>query len=381
MPDPRFIGKLFDVCRSRGVIVAPFLLAIVTSCHRTRPELGVKIQAASPGVIAFFNANFNGAASVVDIPGYNDEQRLPGNGNNDYGDTVRLYVAPSAPTQTQLNAGAIVALIEVLGDANGGKSLGAYNRLKINDIGGNGTSLYCVLLKSGNQAGSYDGYVTPVQNGTVCTPIGDQYKLSAEVDVSESVSPYTARFVEDVNGMPAIGVGCLAGNPPAFVFCHLGRGVGMGKKALGDEQDLAIPAPGSTPPVSRSSIRGKITPVTPAPAFGTTPVKAAIINLSAAPPKPSRYFDWGLGPNDNGVWISKTVAGTWWAQFVPGTASPTNQPMFPVTWTGHATPVPVSARWLWSDTDENAWVACDQGCCTISGLTGESRNDQGHNRP
>jgi hypothetical protein len=372
MPDPRFIRKLFDLSRSRGLMVAPLVLTIVSSCHHAEPELGVRIHAASPGVNAFFNANFPNVRSVADIAGYNDEQRLPGDGSNDYGAIVRLYVAPQAPTQQQLGAGAIAALMEVEG--GNGHPLAAYNMLKIDNVAG--PKLYCVFLKSGNPAGSYDGYVTPVQSdGTTCTPIGgnNQYMLSSEVDTSEPDAPYVARFVEDDNGKPAIGVGC--GTPPTFVFCHLGRGVGMGKKALGDEQDLAIPASGSTPPVSRTSIAGRITPEPAPPGFSPTPVKVATISLSAAPDPsvPSKYKTWGLALGDNGVWISKDAQNNWWAQFVPGTTAPTTQTMFRITRTDHSgsssPPVPVAARWAWSDTDEDVWVACDQGCCTISGDT------------
>ncbi len=375
MADPRFIRKLFDVCRSRGVIVAPFLLAIVTSCHRTRPELGVRPHLLSAGVKTFFATRFRGVTSVADIAGYNDEQRLPGNGTNDYGAIVRLYVAPRTPTPTQLGsaAGAIVALMEVEG--GNGQHLAAYTKLGIgNDVG---PTLYCVLLRSGNPPGSYDGFVTPVQSdGTTCMAIDNTYMLPNEPDASEPDAPYVARFVEDASGNPAIGVGCPngTGTPLTFVFCHLGRGVGMGKDPRDDEQDLAIPAPGRIPPVSRSTIRGKISPVIGASGFGPTPVQVATISLSAAPDPltPSKYKTWGLAQGDNGVWISVDAHGNWWAQFVPGGTPLTTQTKFQITRTDHTSgpAIPAAARWLWNDNDEDVWIACDMGCCTITGFTG-----------
>ena len=374
MADPRFIRKLFDVCRSRGVIVAPFLLAIVTSCHTPRPESGVRPHLLSSGVNNFFATNFPLATSVADIAGYNDEQRLPVNGTYDYGAIVRLYVAPQTPTPTQLGsaAGAIVALMEVEG--GNGHYLPDYAKLGIsNDVG---PTLYCVLLRSGNPPGSYDGFVTPVKPDGTCTAIDNTYMLPNEADTSEPDAPYVARFVEDASGSPAIGVGCPNGTstPLTFVFCHLGRGVGMGKHSRDDEQDLAIPAPGSIPPVSRSTIRGKISPVIGATGFGPTPVQVATISLSADPNPHTRstYKTWGLAKGDNGVWISVDTQGNWWAQFVPVGTALTTQTKFQITRTAHSSgpAVPVAARWLWNDNDEDVWVACDAGCCTITGFTG-----------
>ena len=372
----RFIRKLFNVCRRRGVIVAPLGLAIVMSCHKRPPDLGVRITSTpSSGVTAFFATNFApGALAVTGIAGYNDEQRLPGNGLNDYGAVVRLYVAPQPPTQAQLGSatGVNVALIEVEG--GNGSHLAAYTKIGIDNDAG--PTLYCVFLKSGNAPDSYDGYVTPVKPDHTCTPIAHNsaIKISAEVDAGDPDVPYVARFVEDASGRPAIGVGCLAGTPATMVFCHLGRGVGMGKHARDDEQDLAIPAPGSVPPVSRSTIRGKISPVIGETGFGATPVQVATISLSADPDPliPSKYKTWGLAKGDNGVWISVDAQGNWWAQFVPSGIALVAQTKFQITRTAHSSgpQVPAAARWLWNDNDEDVWVACDMGCCTITGFTG-----------
>jgi hypothetical protein len=381
MAHSRFFRKPLDLCSSRGLMVATLGLTIVSSCHRAPPEVGVKgIMVAglpSRGVNAFFSTNFPGVPSVAGIAGYNDAQRLPGDGANDYGAIVRLYVAPQAPTQTQEDQGVLVAVMEVEG--GNGQSQSAYNMLKIDNVAG--PQLYCVFVQTGNPAGSYDGFVTPVQSdGTTCTPFSNKYKLSANaVDPTDPDAPYVARFLVDPNGKPAIGVGC--GTPPNYMFCHLGRGLGSDKKPVDDQQDVAIPASGG---VSRSMITGRITAMTTT-GFGMNPVQAATINLSTAPPNPSRYYTWGLAQGDNGVWLSKDAQNNWWAQFVPGSTAPTNQPFFQVSRIDHSgmgsPAVPAAARWLWSDTDEDAWIACDQGCCTISGLTGESRNERGHNRP
>jgi hypothetical protein len=92
----------------------------------------------------------------------------------------------------------------------------------------------------------------------------------------------------------------------------------------------------------------------------------ATINLTAAPTGTSKYVTWGLVAGDNGVWLS-LVGGEWKAQFVPGNAAPTNQTLFKVSREPHpGQTVPLTARWMWRDTDEDIWISCDQGCCTIS---------------
>jgi hypothetical protein len=399
MSRSRLGRKLFDGCRNVGVIGTAVALVIVSGCHKSKDEGATKqpeaagnegkgpskLHAASPGVVAFFNANFANVPSVADIAGYNDEQRLPGLGNTDYGDITRLYVAPRAPTAADLTNGAIVGLIEVQGDANGGTQLPAYQMLDIDNVGNNTTALYCVFLKStGHPANPYDGFVTPVANGTTCTPIADNYKLSVAVDQTDQQSVYVARFIEDAQEKPAIGVGCPMGSPARFGLCHLGRGIGSDKQALADEQEIAIPA-GTPHQVMRSGITGRVTPEMQYPVITTAPSKVATINLSANPPAGSRYRSWGLVQGDNSVWVFNNGQNHYSVQFVPGGGSnpPTTQTAFDGHWTNHAgqPTVPNGARWVWDDSDEDLWVACDQGCCMVNGAVDQgNKGGRGHNQ-
>jgi len=352
-------------------IIAALALVTLSSCAKATLKSVRVHEPPSSGVNTFFTANFPGAASVADVAGYNDEQRLPGNGNRDYGAIVRLYVAPVAPSPANEANGALVALMEVLG--GDGQPRNAYNMLKIgNDIL---PTLYCVFIKTtGNPQQPYDGYVTPVQSDhTTCTPIGttNQYKLSATPDPTSQDAPYVARFVMDDHDKPAIAVGCLNGSTTTYVVCHLGRGVYSDKKALADQQEIAVPSSSGDTVPDRSGITGSVTP-TGTQTIGTQPIQVATINLSAAPPTPSIYATWGLGSGDNGVWLHKDNANNYFVQFVQGSGAPGSQTSFPMTRNGHST-VPTGARWLWNDGDEDLWLACDQGCCTV----GDSKDGKG----
>jgi hypothetical protein len=97
-------------------------------------------------------------------------------------------------------------------------------------------------------------------------------------------------------------------------------------------------------------------------------VRVATIVLASAPTGTSKYVTWGLAQGTNSVWLT-LVNGEWRAQFVPGTAAPTTQTKYKVAREPHSMAVPLTARWVWNDLDEDIWVSCDQGCCTISDRT------------
>jgi hypothetical protein len=379
------VRRLDTLAVTRAVAFS-ITLTLGTSCGKKEDSPATKVtkltyETPSNEVNAFFAANFPSVPSVADIGGYNDEQRLPGPGNDDYGAIVRLYVAPRAPTPTELSGGAIVGLLEVEGGND--QTAAAYTSLKIDNS--SAQKLYCVYLQSSNSPGNpWDGFVTPV-NGTTCTPIENKYKLQAsEADGTETDDPYVARFVEDNAGLPAIGVGCLT------AFCHLGQAVGNGHSPKADEQQLALPgaASGNSIPVHRGSA-GRVTPVAGLGAlkkanFQKGPQLVATVWLATAPDPTikSKYVIWGLQQGDNGVWLALDAAGNWSAQFVPGTGAPTTQQPFVVSRpTDHTMPpvVPPNARWVWSDNDEEIWVACDQGCCTIGGITTDKGRGRGKN--
>ena len=387
MENRPFIENQPSIRRNATAVVAILSLAMVVSCakkvedkneadaEKNRAAAAMPMSMVNQEVYDFYHTNFPTVSdSNLDIPGYNDEQRLPGAGGNTYGDVARLYAALSAPTTTDMASasGGFAGLIEVIGDAYGGTNPvpDSYRLLNIANPGAGVTNLYCVILQGTSP--NFDGYVVPVQSNKTCAPIGQNQslKLSVEFDSSISdVTPYTVRFLFDANNLTAIGVGCASG------FCHIGRGVGMGKKALGDEQALAIPSTGGGLGVSRTDMNGQIRPETHG-ALTTTPTLVATITLgSALPTGTNAYRTWGLNPNgDTGVWLTKTGTGAntvYTVQFSATTpTSSTNPTAFPVVYTDHSTagvPIPAAVRWAWNDHDEDVWLACDQGCCTVGG--------------
>jgi hypothetical protein len=96
--------------------------------------------------------------------------------------------------------------------------------------------------------------------------------------------------------------------------------------------------------------------------------KVATITLRADPVMGSKQYAWGLKAGDNYVWVQNTGA-KWTAWFTQGAANPSGNG-FRIDRVDHSAltrKIPGVARWVWLDGDEEAWIACAQGCCTISG--------------
>lgn len=75
------------------------------------------------------------------------------------------------------------------------------------------------------------------------------------------------------------------------------------------------------------------------------------------------YAKLGIKAGDNYVWVDH--AGTR-AAMIP--ADPNSAPTtlkLTVLETHRPNEKPASARWLWSDTDEVAWMTCPWGCCKV----------------
>jgi hypothetical protein len=327
-------------------------------------------------VKAFFTANFPPPdQSVADIAGYNDEQRFPGSGTDDYGGIVRLYVAPRAPTSGELATGAIVALVEVQGGDDPQNQPPSFQLLHLQNT--SAATLYCVILQ---ETGSpphqgWNSFVTPVSQ-TTCGPTSQTNVLSvSEEDDTQHPSAYVARFIENNAGLPAIGVGC------GTSFCHLGRAVNTHPNAFADDQHLAMPVSLGSHNIKRG-IHGSITPVDGLGgiSFSTTPTLVATITLDGPPDPGSKAETWGLTTGVNGVFLS-TDGTNWKAQFVPGTGQPTSTAGFYTSQNPHPSTgphVPPVARWAWSEWDEEIWVACEQGCCTIDGSPSSRDFGRGH---
>jgi hypothetical protein len=353
---------------------------------RPAPEKGPHSRYdPSNAVKQFFAAQFPSNPSVADIGGYNDDQKLAGtSGNNTaYGPRARLYASPILGSFdfSDFQNTQFVALLEVEGDP-GGNTLPTYKRLNI--IATTKTLLYCVYLNLDPRQPvdkQWFGYVTPV-SGTTCGPTDGTTKVDADSDSNNGGTPPrrddfppVVRFGEDAQGNPSIGVKC------AKAWCELGHqhkdhadpshmnGKREGRvKAWHDDQLLAEGTPGNL----HRGVRGTIIPVPDLDQLDVAgPVGGALvatITLPSAPNAGTKYDTWGLKQGDNDVWVLYEH-GEWKAQFAPSGHPHDQAKKFHVDQVPHdrkGPPVPGVARWIWSDQDEDFWVACDQGCCTIT---------------
>jgi hypothetical protein len=151
--------------------------------------------------------------------------------------------------------------------------------------------------------------------------------------------------------------------------------------AFADDQHLAMPVSVGSHNIKRG-IHGSITPVDGLDGinFSTTPTLVATITLDGPPNPGSKAETWGLSSGVNGVFLS-TDGTNWKAQFVPGTGQPTSTAGFYTSQNPHPSTgphVPPVARWAWSEWDEEIWVACEQGCCTIDGSPSSRDFGRGH---
>lgn len=341
---------------------------------------GVSAFAINPAVNSIFADSFPYDPSLTDIDGFNDGQRLPGNGANNYGPEAHFYTVPRPRTADELAEwdGALVGLIDV--GAPTGPMPPDYVRLNITRP----NRVYCVFLRK--TPAEVQGWVTDV-SGQACTAPSHGSMLQAVTyqlpgGGTDEDYPLGTRFTESrngPNGMVVLGMKCLAG------WCEIGRGltykqannpnsnVQQQVKGWHDEQELAAPAGGAP---GAPLIRTDSSSIVPVPGLASITFaqyqlalqNVATIYMKDDPKAGSKQAKWGLRRGVNYVWLTLTSTTTGRAQFTQTPVMPTSGPSFVVhrmPHTGLVTRIPGVARWVWRDSDEEAWIDCDQGCCTI----------------
>lgn len=349
----------------------------------------LRSRAASSAVQNFYSAHrFN--IHFASITGYNDEQALggpKGSSYDEYGPVARLYVVPGLDgiTQTQFEAdtGAFVGLAEI--DGFSANYFSTYSDLHFQNA--SNPSLYCVYLRHDPTtplSSNWKGYVNAVDAQYQCPPRSRQDQLAVDVETDNNngdpkAFPAVMRWTEDSNGNPSIGVRCLTG------WCDIGhdntldappsQGSGGREwriKGWRDEQLLAVPGPASNGHGSlHRGPRGMVVPVHGLESVSThdfeTWQPVATIWIRGPIPTNSVYSRWGLKSDSPAqVWL-RQQNGSWQAGFTKrGTQADDNTPAFIVKRKPWDETVPGVARFVWTADDDLFWIACDQGCCTVS---------------
>ncbi|MEO5568179.1 MAG: hypothetical protein ABIR92_06790, partial [Gemmatimonadaceae bacterium] len=265
--------------------------------------------------------------TITEIEGFNDAQELPGDGATDNGPLAKLYIVPARWLDTDFrDTWKLTSVLEIAGSATMPNS---YKNLDIKSS--NITAQYCVYLQYRTAGSKWIGAVAPVANQN-CTNPDDAKQLNVGIETEPGTTKYdfptVVRFDQDKNGKAIIGVTC-----GERTWCEIGRNNGNAEKrppvhdglpgktkkhlikAWHDEQELSVPDP-TTGKFSRV-VRASITP------------------------------DENLGSYTMLDYTSSTgaVVASIFLETVP----------------------PAVARWKWNPLDEDIWIACDQGCCTVSG--------------
>jgi hypothetical protein len=81
-----------------------------------------------------------------------------------------------------------------------------------------------------------------------------------------------------------------------------------------------------------------------------------------------KYKDaWNYRRGENEVFIRKIDDTTWVGEIRRKRLFGWSVKQVPVHRRGHNTPIPATARFMWTSTDEDLWIECDDGCCRVSG--------------
>ena len=384
----------------RAIVMLAAVGGVAWSCHPgggghgtgSGPRLmggGRALRAPTDSVLAFYDY-YQWNPSYAHITGFNDEQKLTMANSSVFGPKVRLYVSPLLSSYTTVGdyaSNVLVGMAEVYPNPNGPPQKSYHLNFQNSTTD---TLLYCIYLAHGGN--SWTSAVTPFNSRSGCAAptSGDVLPVDTSVvtnDTNLADFPSVIRFTRDSQGNPSIAVSCLnevceighdhgLHQAPGFS----GNGVQWQVKTWHDEQLLSVPNAHPTPggPTVTPWLDGMVVPVD---TLGNIKVMGyaqdwrhvAKIWLSALPPSKSTYDNWGLQwsstSGENWVWL-RLNGRVWEATFtVAGAPKPTNPAkIFAVTRTNWA-PIPVypTARWVWDDSDDVLWVACDQGCCTVSG--------------
>jgi hypothetical protein len=204
--------------------------------------------------------------------------------------------------------------------------------------------------------------------------------------------PATARWHEGTRGplagAPMFGMKCadrwcIVRSSDAAVdtlpFPHKdekSRGRGWAVHGWHDVQTLSVMDAGGK--LVRSNMRVSIIPTDDLSDMTATQFSSGFQHVATF-----RFYDnpvgqyktkWAFHKGRNELYIRKTAAGTWEGEVrfkktllfdwvvLKKYVHPVN-----VKWHAHNRPFAKAARFLWREDDEAGWVACEAGCCEVSG--------------
>jgi hypothetical protein len=377
-------------CSSESVVVS--LAAHQAACLRAVvATMDSSFHRLSAADITLLQQN---GICTYDMPEYNDEQRL-GNGDRGYGPIVHAYAGAwgrQLLSHVDFDKGWLfMAIVNV----ESGNIPSTYGRL------GLGTGYNCMYIQhthwpspSLSLKSSWDIAMGPIDATGFCS--GGIAKVLARrseqpLDPADSY-PVAARFMEAPNLEPTLGVRCgnvwcIAGAkgggdvlPPAFSgLSGIGSSSRWAVKGWFDDQTLAINSGSGLAPFMRLA-------VVPNDNLGTydvahfvsggwTEVATIIVPKGASLGKyGTSGHGFGLAEGKNTLFIHADDKGggvyVWSGRIVNASFPAGHVYGKEVHWEDHRSvgiPIDGTARWHWSETDEELWVRCDVGCCLVYG--------------
>lgn len=389
------------------------MLAFSASCVRTislseaelggrfvRDPTGVLMPATSdtahvlaPNIQEFCAAL--GWLQVCQTPEYTDDQNLMADKPYEYGPHAKIAPSPTLASHDEdadfpTTRAALVAFVHVAATATLPQT---YQNLRLN------TGFTCVYLRQ--RAGVFTAFL--VKSTGSCAPDADTLPASAlrvlpaplpRSFSSASDIPPVARFHEGISGgtrgVPLLGMRCgirwcmimPVGQSDTLPLPHQGERADLRTWAVHGWHDVQTLASANSagglvrgPHVGAVIAEEKLEAMNAAGFAADKFARAATVRFWDDPT--GRYKDvWHFRRGNNDVWLKKTASG--WQGQVRNTGKFLGIiPIYyryevPVTRYLHTQLIPATARFLWSKTDEDLWVACELGCCKVSGSDGTS---------
>jgi hypothetical protein len=315
------------------------------------------------------------------IAGYHDVQKLPRSiGATAYGPEVHVYACPVKRSESDFQAGTVVAIVQLLDGSNG---LETYRNLGLEAPG---PGFYC--LHVANPTGQWSAAMTRIGDADTKCPSPTYSLLVSRTEVLPGPDEYpdaAVRIVDFDDKLPVLGVPCVAqwceiGAASATYEAPGGAGMGAQERVKGWQDEQAVGDKEGGGALKRGA-RARIIPQpgisnftsamyrTAHPNGGIMGVKVATVLFVGAPV--DKYRDtWGLLPGRTNVWMRRAQSAgvdTVQVQFTRSARPDPNGTWFLVKHAIHnKAPVPSTARWLWDPNDETIWLGCEQGCCEVT---------------
>jgi hypothetical protein len=323
-------------------------------------------------------------------PEYTDDQAFMGANKQTYGPPA--FIAPAQNLNAHQSDAAFQAGAVLVGYVyvypSGTALPSTYTDLKLS-YGHN-----CLYLS--HQNGTFSAYVVP-QN-TICTTYTPNPTHQLNVRPVSSAAfpghpniPPVARFHEGnkgpLAGVPFLGIKCgdkwclilpQAGNDVVSEWIPPHVGVHNDRKTWevygwNDSQHLAVRAQGG---LARSNMRVSVVADTNLGNLTETQFAQGFQHVATVffrgSPADKYAATWHYGRGHNEIFLRKKPDQTWEAEirhtrYILGIPVIMNVTTAPVHRRDHGAPVPATARFLWTATDEDLWIACDDGCCRVAG--------------